>query len=94
MFSSIGGMDYFRCTYSGEITVSLIAENNRLWPRAFHAGGDRRCPSVSSFADIEVEIVVAQHRAAHRGYSYRPLTNTEFIDNLGDQPLNNPMAAA
>ena len=78
---------------AGQIAITLIGEDDIIRLDTFDAGGHRRGAPVRGLAEIAVEIVVGQHRAAHRGDADRALADAQFVHHLGDDPVGDAVRA-
>ena len=90
----VGGVQDLGGPDRRQVAVTLVGEDDRVGVRPLHPGRYGRRPSVRDLDHVHVQVVVCQHRAADRGDADRPALDAELVDNLGQYPMRDPVAAA
>ena len=78
----------------GQVAVALVGEDHLVRADPLDAGGHRRGAPVGRLRHVQVEVVVGQHRAAHRGDADGPLPHAQLVEHLGDQAVDDAVGAA
>ena len=76
-----------------EVTVALITDHDRIGVCRLVTDSDRRRPAVRSLGVADVEVVVAEDRAAHRRDEDRAVLDVELVDRLSKEFLHDPVPA-
>ena len=80
-------------TDSREVTITLIGEHEVLGPQALYSGCQCGSTAVGSLFPVNVDIVVGKYGAANGRNADGLLSNTHFLDDLGNEFVYNAMAA-
>lgn len=94
VFTAIGRLQNIVSANGSQISIALVAQHDGMRKRPFYSGGGGRSPTVRHLYVAAIEIVVSEHRAAHRTDEYGALANAEVIDGLGDELVNDAVPAA
>ena len=94
VFAAVRGLQDVVETDRGKVAVPLVRDHEVVGIRPREPGSDRRGASVRRRDAEAVEIVVAEHGAADRRDDDRLVLDSEILDRLGDELVQDAVAAA
>ncbi len=94
VFSTVCGVDRLAGSDCRQISVSLIGKNNILRTDSLYSRSHSQRPSVGSLTAVKIPIIISKHSATYRRNCNNLISNIQFIHNLGNQPMDNSVAAA
>ena len=77
-----------------EVAVALVGQHERLGPHPPDPRRDGRGATVLRLEEVEMQVVVGEHRATHGGDRDRPPTDAQFLEHLGHEPVDHAVPAA
>ena len=84
----LGGPD------GGEVAVALVGEDEGVGPGPPDAGRHGGGPAMRRLDEVDVEVVVGEDAAADRGDADRSRAERQLVEQLGHEPMDDPVAAA
>ena len=94
LLAARGGVDDLGGADGGQVAVALVGEDDAVGLDALDAGGHGRRAAVRRLDEVDVEVVVGQHRAAHRRDADGALADAQLVDHLGHQAVDDAVDAA
>ena len=86
-------MDRLAGSDRGQVAVALVRKDQLRRIQPFDRRSYRRRAPVRRLHPIDIDVVVRQHRAAHRRNADRVVLDLHFIDHFGDQFVDRSVAA-
>ena len=87
-------MDSLSHTDAGQVSVSLICEDDILRKGSLDSCGYSWCPAVGGFNHVAGKVVISHDSAPYWGYSYGLSLDTKLVDGLSHQTMDNSMGAS
>jgi hypothetical protein len=77
----------------GEVSISLVRENDAVFAGPFYPGDDRGGSSVRGLQDVDMKIIIHEDRASHRRHADRLLSDVEIVDRFRHEPVGDAVMA-
>ena len=94
VLSPVESVDRLSGSDAGEVSVTLVGEDQPVRPEALCGAGECRCPSVGGLLPVHVDILVGEDGTADRRDRDGLVRHPHLLDNLGDKFVHHTVAAA
>ena len=93
VLAAVARVDRLAGSDRGQVAVALVRKDQLRRIQPFDRRSYRRRAPVRRLHPIDIDVVVRQHRAAHRRNADRVVLDLHFVDHFGDQFVDRSVAA-
>jgi hypothetical protein len=85
------GVDGLAGTDARQVAITLIGEDETVWPQTLDARSHSRCTAMGSLLPVDIQIAVSEDGTAHRTNAHCLILHTHLLDDLGNELMNYAM---
>ena len=93
LFTARSRVNNLRCADGGQVAVALIGEHGPVGQHALDARRHGGRAAVRGLHHIAVEVIIGKHRATHGRDAHSLVADTQLVQGLGHQAVNDAMRA-